>query len=115
MPINKTFYPSNPSTPLESQNRRGFRNMTPEQKLKWRNALYLIGGALKGNDMSQDWANLQQMEAMNRKKQVMDRYRTNPNTPLSQVDLIELLGPEEFFKAKMSGGKDGTSLIAFAQ
>lgn len=41
-----------------------FKNLSPQQKQKWGNALYLIGGALKGSDTTQDMAVLQQMNAM---------------------------------------------------
>ena len=41
-----------------------FRNMTPEKKQNWANALYLLGGALKGNDMSKDMATLQRNQAI---------------------------------------------------
>lgn len=41
-----------------------FRNMTPEKKQNWANALYLLGGALKGNDMSKDMAMLQQNQQL---------------------------------------------------
>ena len=40
------------------------RNMTPQQKQRWGNALYLIGGELKGDDMSENVAMLQQGQAI---------------------------------------------------
>jgi hypothetical protein len=41
-----------------------FRNMTPEKKQGLSQMLYLLGGSLKGNDMSKDMAMLQQNQAI---------------------------------------------------
>ena len=41
-----------------------FRNMTPEKKQGLTQMLYLLGGALKGNDMSKDMAMLQQNQQL---------------------------------------------------
>ena len=42
------------------------RNMTPEKKKKWANALFLLGGGLQDKDITQQAMMLQQMNAMNK-------------------------------------------------
>ena len=51
-----------------------FKNLSPQQKQKWGNALYLIGGALKGSDTTQDMAVLQQMNAMRKAEAKKKNY-----------------------------------------
>ena len=42
------------------------RNMTPEKKKKWANALFLLGGGLQGKDIAQQAMMLKQVEATNK-------------------------------------------------
>lgn len=54
-----------------------FRNMTPEKKQGLSQMLYLLGGALKGNDMSQDMATLQRNQAIRKAEADAARFKRN--------------------------------------
>ena len=94
-----------------------FRNMTPEKQQKWASALYLLGGALKGNDMSQDMATLQRNQAI--RKAEADAARLNAtidgsNLNAAQKELAKA-NPALFakyqFESQFSGGAKDTTLI----
>ena len=77
-----------------------FRNMTPEKKQGLSQMLYLFGGALKGNDMSQDMATLQRNQAI--RKAEADAARLNAaidgsNLNAAQKELAKA-HPEVFAK-----------------
>jgi hypothetical protein len=50
------------------------RNMTPEKKQKWANALFLLGGGIQGKDITQQAMMLKQMEAMNKAEAKKKNY-----------------------------------------
>ena len=95
------------------------RNMTPQQKQRWGNALYLIGGELKGDDMSENVAMLQQGQQLRTARDnaaklnaAIDGSNLNP----AQKELAKAY-PQLFAKHQFEsqfGGKDGSTLITNA-
>ena len=96
------------------------RNMTPQQKQRWGNALYLIGGELKGDNMSENVAMLQQGQqlrtARDKAAKLNASIDNNPNLNASQKELakanLELFAKLQF--ESQFGGKDGSTLITNA-
>ena len=77
------------------------RNMTPQQKQRWGNALYLIGGELKGDNMSENVAMLQQGQqlrtARDKAAKLNASIDNNPNLSLTREDVIKALKNDPTF------------------
>ena len=109
-----------------------FRNMTPEKKQGLSQMLYLLGGALKGNDMSKDMAMLQQSQAIRKAEadqagwnKTVDQMalERNPDGKLkynaSQIAILRTPQGRKAYtdfevKRQFGGGKDGSTLITNA-
>ena len=101
-----------------------FRNMTPEKKQGLSQMLYLLGGSLKGNDMSQDMATLQRNQAIrkaeadqagwNKTVDQMALERNPDGTPkynASQIAILKTPAGRKAYtdfdiKRQFGGGKD---------
>ena len=119
----KQQYPVNLPTPVTPPQPKRFgdrfRNMTPEKKQGLTKMLYLLGGALKGNDMSQDMAMLQQNEQLRTARDNAAKLNAaidGSNLNAAQKELAKA-NPELFAKYQFESqfsGKDGSTLITNA-
>ena len=93
-------YPVNPPTPPPPPPPPTVNAKDP-RKQKWADMLYLLGGALKGNDMSQDMAMLQQAQQLRTARDNAAKLNAsidnNPNLNASQKELAKA-NPELFAK-----------------
>ena len=87
------------------------------RKQKWANALYLLGGALRGNDMSQDMAMLQQSQQLRTARDNAAKLNAaidGSNLNAAQKELAKA-NPELFakyqFESQFSGGAKDTADI----
>ena len=87
------------------------------RKQKWANALYLLGGALRGNDMSQDMAMLQQSQQLRTARENAAKLNAaidGSNLNAAQKELAKA-NPELFakyqFESQFSGGAKDTADI----
>ena len=109
-------YPVNPPTPPPPPPSPTANPRNP-RKQKWADMLYLLGGALKGNDMSQDMNMLQQSQQLRTARDnaaklnaAIDGSNLNP----AQKELAKA-NPELFakyqFESQFGSGAKDTTLI----
>lgn len=76
--------------------------LSPEQQRSLRETAY---DAVLRDIPSKTLAANYQMQQYN---DALGRFKANPNTPLSQVDLMTLMGPKDFFAATVGGNQSST-------